>query len=118
MKRVATLKGIVALCMASSALAEGPYVRGRLIRPAYGEIAGTPKELAEIKAYAVSHGWTVVCDQRVGALQTMRVRFPVGTSQKAIEGYFEGNWPPGRGSKFNMIYYGMHTTSPGCILLP
>jgi hypothetical protein len=48
----------------------------------------------------------------------MRLRFPAGTSQSAIEGYFEGSWPPGRGSKFNMIYYGKPITSAGCILLP
>jgi hypothetical protein len=118
MKRVATYASVVALCMVSSALAEGPYVRGRLTHPAYGEVAGTPAELAEMKTYAVAHGWVVVCDQRVGALSTMRLQFPVGTSQEAIEGYLVGNWPPGRGSKFNMIYYGMPTTSPGCILLP
>jgi hypothetical protein len=118
MERVTVCAAIVALFMAGPAAATGPYVHGRLTHPAYAEIAGRPGEIADIKTYAVAHGWAVVCDQRAGEQSTIRLRFPVGTSQKAIEGYLNEGWPPGRGSKVQMIYRGMSTSSPLCIRLP
>ena len=119
MRRLAVCAGIVALFVASGPVVARRHAGGRpLSHPAYAEIAGRPNEIAEIKAYAAKQGWAVVCDQRVGQQSTIRLRFPAGTSLEAIEKYLNGGPFPGRGSKVNMIYYGMPTTSPGCVLLP
>jgi len=118
MERAAFHAGIVALLIAVPAVATGPFVHGRLTHPAYAEIAGRPDEIADMKSDAVARGWAVVCDQRVGEQSTIRLRFPVGTSQASIESYANEGWPPGRGTKVAMVYHGMTTSSPLCITLP
>jgi hypothetical protein len=118
MERAGICLGIMALFIASPAVGEAPYIQGRLAHPAYAEIAGRPDQIADIKVYAVAHGWEVVCDQAASGLSTIRLRLPAGTSQESIDGYLQGGLRQGHMHKIQMIYYGMHTAAPRCILLP
>jgi hypothetical protein len=110
--------GIAVALTTTPASATGPYTHGRLTHRAYAEIAGHPDEITDIKTHAASQGWRIVCNRQVGVLSTIRLRFPAGTSQNVIEGYLSEGWPPGRGSKVQMIYQGMKTSAPLCISLP
>ncbi len=110
------------LMAAAGCIHEGgrdPYSNGRLVHPAYVEIAGEAAEIAAIRAYGVQQGWSVDCEGRVGEEATLRLRFPSGTAQQAIESYF-GAGPfltELRGRKVQMIYHGMARSS-GCVSIP
>src|SRR5438270_2145026 len=69
----------------------GPYQNGHLVRSAFVELAGTARQIKAIKAYAVPRGWRIDCEGKTGSLNTLRLRFPTGTRQTDIEGYFMGN---------------------------
>ena len=94
----------------------GPYVGGRLVDTAYIEIAGAPDEIVAIKAYAAKQGWAEDCEGRAGKQATLRLRFPPGTTQNAIEDYFADILNP-HGTRNQMVYAGMDK-SRGCVALP
>ena len=51
------------LALASAASLPGPYIDGRLVAPAFVELAGTETQITDIKAYARAKGWTVDCER-------------------------------------------------------
>ena len=111
------LLGLLVACAAAAP--PRPYADGRLLQPAYVEVVGKASEILGIKQYGLSQGWAVDCEGSAGDEATLRLRFPAGTSQEAIESYFGGvaflTQP--RGRKVQMIYHGMER-SKGCITLP
>lgn len=98
--------------------ASGPYRNGRLVSAAFVELAGSPKQIDDIKAYAVLRGWRIDCELIAGSMSTLRLRFLPGTSQFEIEAYFDTDIRlPARASKISMVY-DKSRRSPGCVTLP
>ena len=114
--KICILMGCAVIAACAPNFPPRPYVEGRLLHPAFIEIAGRPNEINEIKAYASTRGWQVDCEGVAGDQATLRLRFPQGTRQDEIEGYFADITRP-RGSKNQMVYYGMQR-SRGCVTLP
>jgi hypothetical protein len=108
------------LLMASCSVAPpaSPFVDGRLAKPAFVELAGQPSQIATIEAFARTQGWTLDCRGKAGALVTMRLKFPQGTTQTVIEDYFFGNLSqPAPAMKITMVYDPVQR-SPNCVRLP
>lgn len=99
------LAGLVLAALSASAALSGPYANGRLVRPAFVEVAGSPQQIKQIKSYGLEHGWTVDCERNSASMATLRLRFAAGTSQSAIESYFDTDirLPP-RARTIAMIY--------------
>lgn len=101
-----------------SGAANGPYRNGRLVDPAFVELAGTSKQIHDIKAYAAPRGWRTDCEAKAGSWNTLRLRFPPGTRQSDIETYFDTDLRlPARANKIAMVY-GERGRSAGCVRLP
>ena len=108
---------LIALAGCAHGGATAPYSNGRLVHPAYVEVVGEPAEIAAIRAYGIEQG--VDCEGQDGQEATLRLRFPSGTAQQAIESYF-GAVPfltERRGRKVQITYDGMSRSS-GCVSLP
>ena len=109
--------GVATVTACASSTPSGPYVGARLTRPAYIELAGTPAQIADVKAHAATNEWTIDCEGKAGNEATLRLRFPPATSQSEIEDYFADVTHP-RAAKAQMIYNGMRKYAPGCATLP
>ena len=114
---------ILALCLTivapSSSARAGPYIGGQLVNPAFVELAGTPVQIAAIKAYAGLQGWRIDCEGQVDTFTTLRLRFPPGTTQAAIESYFFTDLRlPSRAFKIAMVYDEKQRWPTGCIIWP
>lgn len=95
----------------------GPYANGRLVNPAFIELAGTKGQIKKIKKHATAERWRIECNGRVDQYFTMRIKFPAGTKQESIEQYFYGDMQHPISIKSNMIYDVRHR-SRNCILWP
>ena len=76
--------------------------------PVAVDVTGMAPQIEIIRRDVVERGWQITCEGRSGEEQVVRLAFPPGTSDEAIQSYFDPQAPLGSSSRF----YGPDETPP------